>query len=174
MSCNEALPSYDDPRNIIEGRMEALYVVSRFDNSVKVYMLLVNKFDETIQALTDIAGEFTVVWSADPAFRRTFAVSAANLLYARNYDPVTRILTFDPHDTIRFGVSWDLVSDSGDSLRGRLNYRPDPSCPGQFISDPVVLQVSGEMKVYERIPSAPASARQYAFRHVREWVLCSP
>lgn len=63
-SCEESLPEYHDPSRILEAGMDGLYVISRTDNSMKVYLLLVSKFDETLEARAEFEGTITVVWVA--------------------------------------------------------------------------------------------------------------
>ncbi len=48
-SCDEALPPYENPANVFEAKISGIYHISPFENVVKVFITLSNKYDETFE-----------------------------------------------------------------------------------------------------------------------------
>jgi hypothetical protein len=174
LACNEDLPGYNDPADVFDAHMDAAYVITRTDNSVRVYILVTNDYDETLQGRAAFGGQIAVVWTRDPSRRKTVTLTPAHLIYARSYNPNSQVLTLDPGDSIRLGFVWNLIDDDGVDLRQFFTYRQDPLCPARFISEPEFFRLSGEVKVFDRTALAVAPAWLYRLEHQDRWVMCEP
>lgn len=168
-SCNEVLPPYKDPREVFEGRLWGEYAISRTDNSLKVYMTMVNTFDETFQARAILRGRIVITWQRDPAHTRTATLDSTNLLTG-NYNPTTGILTIDPGDSIRLGYSWGFETDAGDTVTRYFRYQRDPTCPARWLSDPESMVVTGELKVFDKVDATTAPPGYVTFIHHKRFV----
>lgn len=175
-SCNETLPTYKMPHDVLKSRIEAEYVLSPTDNSVKVYFVVVNTFDETLEGPGVLRGTISLTSARDPRIRRTYEVGPATLISARGYDRLTGMLRIDPGDSIRFLVSWNFInSDNGVDLRtGFFRYYGDLTCNGAAISrcfaytEPFVIEAN--IKIYDQTAPQIASI-SYPLCFVSRWVL---
>ncbi len=167
VSCKENLPSYHDPRNVFDVRLQGSYVLTISDNSLKVYIVVVNAYDETFEGPVVVGGTIEIVFLKDPLVKKTFALSASNLISGGNYNPSENTMRIDPGDTLRFRVSWNFVDDNGTDLRtGTFQYSTDPQCTQRLIAKEEVFSLLGEIKVFEKIPLAKGITVQYPMRHV--------
>ncbi len=170
-SCKEDLPPYADPRDVFDGRLAAAYAISRTDNSLKAYLTVINKYDETLEDTSILSGQIVLTWQADPTFRRTLQLSDANILLVRNYNPDTKMLRLDPGDSIRFGVSWNFLSDDGRDLKRLVSFQQDPTCPARWISAaPVPIIIEATLSVFKRTERVVPPRFIYLFELVREYV----
>lgn len=171
ISCNESLPVYQDPRDVFAEMVEGAYTVSRTENAMKVYLTIVNKYDETLDARALLTGRIVVTWEQDLTFQRTFNLTDAHIITVRSYNPSTRQLRLDPGDTIRFGISWNFLSDDGRNLKDLVIFRRDPTCNNRFISlNPVNIQVDATMSLFERTETVAPQRFLYRFTLIREYV----
>jgi hypothetical protein len=170
ISCNEELPSYADPRDLFDATLEVAYAYTHLENALKVYILVRNDFDETFDAIAILKGRLVIVLQSDPSFRRTVNLEPSHLVYARHYNPATGVLRVDPGDSVRIGFTWNFLDDNGVHLRTKLSYSPDPTCQARLVSGLVNLNISGDVKMYERTEPTLASPILYQFHHNREWV----
>jgi len=81
--CKGELPPYQDPTDILDAHLDINYVLSITSNSLRIYFVVVNSFDETLQGSATIDGQAGIVSARDFSVRRTFLLSAANIVYAR-------------------------------------------------------------------------------------------
>ncbi len=171
ISCKESLPVYQDPRDVFKEIVEGTYVISRTENAMKVYLTIVNKYDETLDARALLTGQIVLTWENDLTFRRTFHLTDAHIISARGYNSSTRQLRLDPGDSIRFGISWSFSADDGRNLRDQVIFRRDPTCNARFISlNPVNILVDATMSLYERTEKVEPPRFLYRFTLVREFV----
>lgn len=174
-SCKEPLPVYIDPRDVFDAYAYCVYSVTSADHSVKVYLTIVNAYDETFEADAVLTGQVTITLAKDPTFTKTVPLVPADVKYARNYNTVTGVLRLDAGDSVRFGISWDMVAEDGRSLFSMYSFFPDPECPARRLShEPVVLFVGGDAALYQRTGVARTDRSAYVFRLQREFVLCRP
>lgn len=170
-ACKEDLPPYADPRDVFDGRLAAAYAISRTENALKVYLTVVNTYDETLEDTSLLSGQIVLTWQGDPTFRRTVPLSDANILFARNYNPDTGLLRLDAGDSLRFGVSWDFMSDDGRDLKRLVTFRQDPACVARWISvAPVPIVIEATLEVFKRTERVVPPRFIYLFELVREYV----
>lgn len=172
-SCDENLPAYRDPSDLMEGKIEGQYVLTISDNSVKVYLTIRNVFDETLEGQALIDGTLEIESSRDPQIRKSAQLRPSNLINARGYNGNSGVLTIDPGDSIRLGYSWNLVADNGTNLRSQFfRYTPDPTCrvPDRQIANEETFILRGELKVFDRIPVVRCSPAAFTFCYVNIWV----
>jgi hypothetical protein len=174
-SCKEPLPPYDDPRDLLDAYSYGLYVINRQENVVKAYLTVINTYDETFDAEAVLSGRIVLTWAKDGTFKKTFQLSPSLLIYARGYNAETGMLRFDPADSIRFGITWDMVADDGRRLFSLMSFFPDPECPARLIStEPVRFSIEGHALVYNRTGTVGATVTQFEFILQREFAQCRP
>lgn len=177
ISCDETLPPYHDPADVFQSKNNALYAISITDNSLKVFVNIVNVFDDAFDGTTLMQGSVTIEWSGNAAFKKTFAVSPSSIISARDYNPVSRKLTITPGDAVRLGFSWNFVADDGRLITNWVTYHKDPSCQQRWISNPLTFAVRSQVKVYDKTALVTAPTLLYTFVHHRQYFsdqYCTP
>jgi len=171
--CSESLPVYQEPQKLFDGKIEGAYALTIIDNSMKVYLSVTNIFDETFEGQGVLTGSIEIVSARDPNVRKTFSISGGNVISARGYDRATGRLVIDPGDTLRLGVSWNLVDDTGRDLRRDFfSYIQDATCLEYtrclaFTEDFVL---KGNVKLYDRTAPVLAGPTAYSFCYVTKWI----
>lgn len=175
-SCEENLPVYEMPENVLQCAIGVDYVLSPTDNSIKVYFIVVNTFDETLEAPGVLTGTISLTSVRDPEIKKTYEVGPATVIAARGYNRFTGTLRIDPGDSIRYLVSWNFQqADNGLDLRtGFFRYYADLICNGATISrcfaytEPFVIEAN--VKIYDQ--TAPQTASTvYPLCFVSRYVL---
>ena len=170
ISCNETLPEYRDPLDVLSAHVRGRYILVVSDNSLKVDLLVVNTFDETFEAKAILAGSGTITMKRKPNIRKTFSLTAANWTNGK-YNPTTGILRMDPGDTLRLVYSWNFIDDNGTDVRAsEFYYVPDASCPGRRIAARESFIFQARMKIFDRIPEVVAEPYEFYLCHVNFWI----
>jgi len=178
MVCDETLPPYQDPRDILIASIGARYVLFGGDNSLKIFLDVHNSYDETLEARADFSGEMKITLARDPSVSRTFSITQTDLRTTGKYTPATGVLRMDPGDTVRFEVSWDFVDDNGTNLRtGLFRYYEDASCTGRCIAEEEQFVLNGSVKIFEKVSASTSRAELISICHVSTFVppqFCPP
>ncbi|MBI3586326.1 MAG: hypothetical protein HY088_04260 [Ignavibacteriales bacterium] len=149
--CDESLPTYKEPEKIFDATMVSSYVVTKVLNGFFVQIHVRNIFDETIQSKAILRGTIQITSARDSSIHKTFKLSVANLIKAKDYNPISSILTIDPGDTIRVGVTWDFTDDKGSNLlTDFFRVWENPACRTQKIAYTEDVIISGEITVFEK------------------------
>ncbi len=176
--CNEHLPPYWDPRGVFQGSIEGTYVLTLSDNSVKIYLHARNQYDETLEGVATLEGEVEIYLARNPTKRKTFVLTSANLFTSSNYNPQTRNLRVEPGETLVFGVSWDLVDETGVDLRSQtFQYWEDPECTFRCIAEEERFVIRGSVQIFEKTGVAEASPTSFLLCHVNQYIeprFCPP
>lgn len=176
--CNESLPPYADPRQVFEGSIEGGYVLTMSDNSVKIYLMATNRFDETFEGRATLRGEIQISHATNPSITKTFSISSANLFTTSNYNSSTEVLRVDPGETVKFGVSWNLVDDGGLNLRTALfRYWKDLDCTSRCIAEEERFVMTGYVDVFDKTERVFAGPSTFSLCHVNVYVeprFCPP
>ena len=177
-ACESELPPYNDPSTVLTAKIYGIYSLNISTNSVSLFVTIRNSFDETLQGKVVFDGQLEIIPLRNPAYRRSFSLSDANLAYAKNYNSAAKVVSIDPGDSIQFRVSWDFFADNGVDLRTALfrNFS-DATCNGRTIALPEVFSIHGEMLVFDRIPAISATMSEFIFCYVNVWVgsnFCTP
>ncbi|MEK6571037.1 MAG: hypothetical protein AABZ61_06680 [Bacteroidota bacterium] len=170
-SCDENLPPYRDPSDLMEGKIEGQYVLIISDNSVKVFVTIRNVFDETLEGRAPLEGAVEIESLRDPRLRKSVPLRPSNLINARGYNGNLGVLTIDPGDSIRLGYSWNLIADNGTDLRSQFfRFTSDATCPGRLIANEETFILRGELKVFDRLPAVRCGPAPFTFCYVNKWV----
>jgi hypothetical protein len=171
MSCDESLPPYQNPSNVLEGNAKAEYVLSYAENSMHVSFTVKNVYEETFQDQAPLNGTLVMTSKRDSTVQKTFHLTPDNITYAANYSKETRILTLDPGDSVVLSSTWNFIDDAGEDLRLRFfRYAPDTSCSGRYIAPDETFVLQGSMKVYDKLADVKGGPIEYTFCHVNVWV----
>lgn len=151
LSCDEALPSRQDPSSLFKARVQPFYVYSAFQNDVVVNLIAVNEFDETLNDRAGITGAITITSDRDTSIHKTIQLGPNNLIYGK-YDAVKGILTIDPGDSVIIQAVWDFTDDSGASLtNGFFSYHIDRTCRQRLIASSETFSIVGKTKLYSQL-----------------------
>lgn len=175
-ACDELLPEYRQPEVVLQSALSAQYVLDVTDNSLKVYLTTRNIFDETFQARADVQGTIELVSVRDSTVRKTFPLSAANFIEAPGYNRTTGILTLNPNQTVRLGVSWNFVTDDAgkDIRREFFKYIEDPTCEGRCFALTEDWVIRGRVQLFEKTGTSVADSIQYALCFVNMYFRSGP
>lgn len=177
LSCEESLPPYDDPREVVDGTVRGRYELFFGDNRLKVDIFLVNTFDETFQARAFFEGEGVITLRRKPSVQKTFTITP-DLFVSGTYNRFTGILTMDPGDTVRLTYVWNFVDDNNRDLRDlEFQYVQDPSCPGRMIAREEMFVLRARVKVYDKIREVVSAPWEFALCYVNPVVdpqVCPP
>ncbi len=180
MACEGEIPARLDPSDVFESKVQAFYNLSITQNDLRILFTARNKFDETLQAVADFNGTLELTMARNTSIRKTFTLSAAQLVYARSYNTGTRVLTIDPGDSVVFGVNWNFISDAGLDLRlVHFIYTPDISCTqyARKFAHPEIIIIEGQLKIFDKVNVTKAGTIQFLLCHVNLFVLpnyCTP
>lgn len=174
LNCNETLPEYRKPQGLFRPSWEAHLVLGPWenvlDNSLKVYLNVLNTFDETFEAKVNIEGSLEIILVKDTSYHKTFRITDNDIYSATSYNRVTKKLTIDPGDSLRVRVSWDFVDDYGRDLQAYVfRYTPDPTCFGRRFAAPEFFILRGEMKLFDQTGYLFPPDTTYQLCHVSGW-----
>lgn len=183
MACEGEIPARLDPSDVFESKVQAFYNLSMIQNDLRILFTARNKFDETLQAVADFSGTLELIMARNTSIRKTFTLSAVQLVYARSYNAGTRVLTIDPGDSVVFGVNWNFISDAGLDLRlNYFRYTLDPAClaidhplclpQGQDrkLANPEIVIIEGQLKTFDKVNITKAAPFQFLLCQVDRYV----
>jgi len=183
LACEGELPARLDPSDVFDGKSQAFYNLSNLQNDLRILFTVRSTFDETLEAVADFSGTLELTMARNTSIRKTFSLSAAQLVYARSYNTGTRVLTIDPGDSVVFGVNWNFISDAGLDLRlNYFRYTPDPAClaighplclpPGQDrkLANPEIIIIEGQLKTFHKVYMTKAGPAQFLLCQVDRYV----
>ena len=179
LTCEEALPPFEDPSNPIRaGVLRTRYVLVVDDNSMEIMLTIRHQYDETLEGVTNLDGSVTITSARLPSIHKTINFNYTSLTAAQRYDSSTKTLRFDPGDTLIFRMRWDFVDDAGDSLRNTFfRYNADPNCKYRCIAEEEILLLTANLRLFDNVPSAAYGPEQVSFCYVTDWVdgrVCTP
>jgi hypothetical protein len=172
LSCEEELPPYHDPSDIVEFHLESKYAYSNTQNELQVDYVFTNLFDETLQAKAGVHGTGKITLRRDTSRHKTFTITGSDAV--NGYNPLTGVVTIDPGKSIRFRYKWNFIDDDNHDLRKTaFIYYPDTTCTnwGRMIAFNETFRVTGSLKVFERIPMMTAEPGDLSMCHVNIFVL---
>lgn len=168
--CDETIGPSEEPQRVFKTRVEGFYVLSLIDNSLKVYLIVKNVFDETLQGPAIFKGSVEITSARDPNVRRTFTLTAANVISARGYDRTRSTFTFDSGDSIRVGVSWDFKTDEGRDLRKDFfSYIADKTCQLRCLAFTEDFILKGNIQLFKQTTLAIAEMTPYSLCFVSRY-----
>lgn len=175
--CDESLPVYEEPVRVFSGKIEGSYGLTVAENTMVIFFTIWNNFDETFQGDANLTGTIEIVSMRDPSVRKTFAISAANIIQSKGHDRNTGKLTIDARDSIRYMVRWNLTDDNGRDLRTSFfKYIVDPSCDLRCLAFTEDFSLKGNITLFDRTGPVFAGPVDYSFCFVSNYVLgrCCP
>lgn len=176
LSCTESLPPYQDPTKLFGGSIDALYLLSTYQNEMRVVLRVRNIYDEQLDGQALIAGQVEIVAVRDQAVHKTIQLTPLDLVSAKGYDRQSGRLVFDPGEEIRFEVSWNFVDDSGRDLRSSFFVLlADTTCQARCLGYREDFTLKAQINLYERTSSVVIGPTVFALWYVTGVVAgCSP
>lgn len=174
--CSEHLPAYSDPNDLLAGTLYVQYVTAEH-NQVLVTVMVVNKYDETLQDTASLSGTCEITLKRQPNLHKTITLSSKDLQWG-DYDSTTHLLTMDRGDHLTMALGWDFVCDDSTDLRTSVfRYVEDPSCPLRHIAQVEELDVRLSLKIFAQTPTIELGPTTLSFCHLDTIVplqLCAP
>lgn len=182
-SCNESLPVYTPPENVLKASIVALNTptdtvrYSMLDdnnpNLVRVTLnspfngyeiVFVNTYEETIQDDMEIDGTCELAWVEKPELKAMMTLSNTSF-YSGDLDPATGMLTINPGDTVRLRVFWNFRLTTNDWAFSQVRYIDGPAYstgPMQVQSDrlhsAMLLQAKIKIKLFRSLSFVEATS----------------
>jgi hypothetical protein len=183
--CNESLPVYTPPENVLKASIGALNTpidtvrYSMLDdnnpNLVRVTLTspfhgyelaIVNNYEETIQDDLDVEGQLELAWVEKPELKAVIPITNTSF-YDGDLDPVTGLLTINPGDTVRFRVYWNFRLTTTDWAFSQVHYTDGPAVvvgPMQVFSDrfhkAMLLNATVKVKVFRSLSFIEAQTKE--------------
>ena len=178
--CRENLPVKEDISRQVTVYVRSQYETvshSRFAGSVRLYVTVVNRTEETLDDIAPISGRFEIKWQVpkDDAPRfditRTILISPGNIFYAKQFNTQTKRLTIDPNDSVVLSVVWDLKTNDNTYLLPFFPWEEDrtechvmlgSSTVLRRITTPQWFTLKANVKIFDRLSvlyAAPMSIR---------------
>ncbi|HLA68788.1 MAG TPA: hypothetical protein VJN65_03715 [Bacteroidota bacterium] len=179
LTCNEALPPFENLGTVIKaGVIRARYVLVVDDNSMEITLSVRHLYDETFEGMTNLNGSVTIALPRLQSVHKTVLFNYTSLTTNQKYNTTTKILRFDPGDTLIFRIRWDFVDDNGDSLKNTaFRYYADPNCPFRCIAEEEVFSLTASLRLFDEVPAAAYGPVPFSVCHVTNWIdsqVCAP
>jgi hypothetical protein len=165
--CQELLPPREDLSGLFTLSISSAFHRENGQNYVRIYVMVKNKTDETIQERADFQGTVEVTWvpDADVGFpgvdtKRTMHFDGRNLFRAPGFNAPTGILTLNPNDSIVFYLTWNMRSNDSTYLPKYWGSISDNECNVLYYNDEVGLRriskrqhfsVSANLKLFDKL-----------------------
>jgi hypothetical protein len=171
--CEERLPAYIEPQQTMRAVVDPhfFYGPRISDTMVVIFVNVVNVFDETFQAEIAPLGSVEIELAKDITFRKQIVFDVASL-YDANYDPLTRVLTINPHETVRFRVTWNLIDENDRDLRKFIfHYKPDTFCASRArkFAARETFVLNAQVKLFDKTGVSVAAPLLWTMCHVTGW-----
>lgn len=184
-SCNESLPSYTEPKDFLTGSIRSIgqtevqyshadvndiskTSVSIFSPPQVFFIDIINTFDETIQDQPEISGTMVLICDAVPNANATINLSQSNISTFQ-YNPVTKLLTLDPGDTLRLRVSWSYKTDDGKWGFQKADVESETvDGSGRFMTrahKPIIYTVTAKVKLFKQVGPLTAKPVEIAVQY---------
>lgn len=178
--CRENLPVKEDISDQVTVYVRSQYETvshSRFAGSVRLYVTVVNRTEETLDDIAPISGRFEVEWQVPkdnaPRFdiTRTMLISPGNIFYAKQFNAQTKRLAIDPNDSVVLSVVWNLKTNDSTYLLPFFPWEEDrtechvnigSSTVLRRITTPQWFTLKANVKIFDRLSvlyAAPMSIR---------------
>jgi hypothetical protein len=160
VSCNEELPPYDEPNNLLVVTVEGQYWLSDTEHYVAAIIRIKNTYEETLEGAASLAGEVIVSFARDPSVTKTLKLSSGNLVLG-NYS-AGGILRIDPKEVVVLKTVWTFPGDSVFADGGRdlahhsrglppfLRLQGDTMCVQRQLAQPEDLLLQASVTVFTR------------------------
>jgi hypothetical protein len=162
--CEETLPFRNDPTNSLIASVRKLYVYNTpIENSLYIFLVVKNNYDETIESKAVIDGTLRIKWRP-PADYTVGFVDEKNVkltlkdIQTGNYNEKTGLLLIGPNDSLVLMYRWDFVTDDKTDMLLKFGYFIDKNCfvvrypnRGQYyrqISEKQVFEVTANVKLF--------------------------
>lgn len=169
LSCNEALPVYLSPENVLTIRMSEMEQLDDRhappeNQVVHLEVAAENIFDEPFLDSVHIAGSMRIWWKRKPGRFRTIYLSEKNFTQ-RDLIHNGRMLLL-PGQRITFEAYWNLKSDDSLYLPSEMDFsrlRQRSCYINVACSDPETFVVETALKIYDRLGYVTAPAAEFTF-----------
>lgn len=161
LSCDESLPPREIPPQLFSAETNAVYdyypgkTPETYRNHIKIFVLIKNMYDETIQDTLNFFGTMRINWETQQPFdtlfskEKTVDLNRSHIKYMKQYDPSTKIVTIDPSDSILIEYDWNFVTNDSSNL---LKFFPFSLPGGEFgckVSPKQIITISASVGLFK-------------------------
>jgi hypothetical protein len=184
-SCDEELPVYNEPDARLDATVEGEYFLSDVEHSLRVYVRITNRYDETLDGPASLQGSVVLFSPRDTSVRKTLQLTRSNLITGTVNS--SGILKIDPKETIVLKAVWDfsgdrVIDDFGRQLNGNsadvhfFSFVSDPDCSLRLFAKPEDIVLQGKVTVFSQRAPMLVGPTVFRFCFVSNFVpvyLCS-
>ncbi len=172
-SCNDPLPTYTPPTNVLSADVLPLNAIkdtvrySMLDNNnpnlVKITLnsafygyeiKIVNMYEETIQDYFEVEGTLELSWKEKPELKSVIPITATSF-YSGVLDPTSNLLTINPGDTVKLRVYWNFKLTTEDWAFTQVKSTDSPVYSGGAFNfyfyrthEPMLLTAKLKVKIF--------------------------
>jgi hypothetical protein len=156
ISCDEPMPSRNDPGGVLTATFDAQYCIKIFQhfqqNAIRVRLVVRNVYDETLQDKAIFKNSFKITLPRERMIQKSFQFTPEMLKESWRYDRVSGLLTLNPGDTATFTYYWEFIDDAGINLvKSVFLTKPDVDCPGRITARREDFLIGGTFRLYQTI-----------------------
>jgi len=171
LACDESLPPRNDPSRLFRGSADTKYSLLWNENALRIGINIVNIYDETIQTSVNMVGTVKISLVRNKIYQKTITMNVSNLVSTKFYNSLTKELTLDPGDSIRFIYTWNFVDDNDDNLpQDVFHYYGDVSCPGRSLANSESFLISGSFQIIEKLGTFPLNPVVFNLCYVSKYM----
>ncbi len=170
LSCQESLPTYVFPSNIMSFRVGTVEQLSNRlarPGHQAVHMVLVarNTFDEVFEDSVAIKGSVRIWWQRKPRRFRTIYLTQDNMVDPGLIADGKMLLL--PGQEFGLNLTWDMLTDDSLYIPSEMNFSfetRERQCDYSVVcSDPETFVVEASILVYDKIGYVQASPKEFTF-----------
>lgn len=169
ISCQESLPTYVAPRNVLSLRVGAIeqlndHLAPPGNQKVKMTIDGENTFNEVFEDTVNFKGSVRIWWQRKPELYKTIFLSQKNLSDPTLVQNDKMMLV--PGQHFSMDIVWNLRADDGEYLPAEMDYvnlRQRYCDPNVRCSNPETFVVEVSLNVYDRLGYIAAPAAQFTF-----------
>ncbi len=161
-SCEESLPTYVDPSDLLALTDISAEVSGVQRSSLNIHIKGVNNYDDALYDTAGVNGSLHVLIPENGYWKVDLPIQNANITDATEYDGI--VLTIAPNDTFHLHIIWNLVI--GDTL----DILPDfpishiNEKTGVKYLEPAIVKYWAEFSLYDQAGYLEFDTREYEFK----------
>ncbi|MFH0990735.1 MAG: hypothetical protein V1799_12040 [bacterium] len=154
VSCDEPMPSRNDPGGVLTATLDARYYIKIMPhyqmNCMRIRVVLRNVYDKTLQDKAIFKNAFKITLPRERMIQKSFQLTPDMLKEYWLYDRASGLVTMNPGDTATFTYDWYFIDDQGIDLRNSVfQLQSDRTCPGRIIARREEFLVGGSFRLFQ-------------------------
>ena len=172
ITCDEALPTYVAPKNVLSVHLETAEQLSDrmapppYHSMVRVRLVVENSYDEVFFDTVNISGTMTISWIRRPLRVRNIQIEEKDFLERGLIK--NRKMMLLPGQKVGIQFFWDMKSDDSVYFPYEMNFLPaaDRAC-GVYLgytvicSNPEEMMIEGSVSVFKNLAPVQVEASTF-------------